>query len=86
MVFIAKSKDEIAGFINCKVKKLYGSSMIDLVAIHPRFCGLGIGSELLLKALEWFKERAEVVYADTQITNIAAINMYQHKGFNYLRS
>lgn len=85
-VLVAENKGEITGFITCKVKKTYNNGVIDLVAVHPRFHGLGVGYELVLRALDWFKERVKVVYVGTQITNTAAMSMYQRAGFKYLRS
>ncbi len=85
-VLVAQCGLKTAGFITCKATKPHNYGVIELVAVHPAFQGVGVGSGLLKKALSWFSKRVNEVYVGTQITNIPAIRLYQRAGFRFSKS
>jgi len=85
-VLVAHRGRKIAGFIACKINKPYNYGVIELVAVHPDFQGVGIGSSLVTKALDWFSKRVNEVYVGTQIKNISAVRLYQRAGFKFVKS
>jgi len=85
-VLVAQYNRKTAGFITCKANKPHNYGVIELVAVHPDFQGVGVGSSLIKKALSWFSKRVNEVYVGTQIANISAIGLYQRAGFKFLKS
>jgi len=83
---VVQYHQKIAGFITCKVNEPQHYGVIELVAVHPSFQGLGIGSSLVKAALNWFSERVNKVYVGAHITNIATLRLYQSTGFELLKS
>lgn len=78
-VLVAASDDEPLGFITCKVKGAKG--LIDIVGVSKDMQKKGTGAMLLSTALEWFKDRVDVVEVGTQNRNIPAMKLYINAGF-----
>ena len=78
-VLVAASDDKPLGFITCKVKGAKG--IIDMVGVSKDMQKKRIGTMLVNAALEWFKDRADVVDVGTQNRNIPAMKLYINAGF-----
>lgn len=83
-VIVTESHGNLSGFVSCKLvetRQAKSHGVIDLIATEANLQGIGIGRELVLKALEWFAERTGHVYVGTQAGNIPAIRLYEGAGF-----
>jgi len=70
------------GFITCK-KLSRSRGDIPLIGVAARDQGKGIGSNLLYKALEWFRMAGmKTVTVRTQANNVTAMNFYKGLGFS----
>lgn len=79
-VFVAMQNNESAGYITCHRTDKGGSLGIMAVAETAR--SLGLGTELLETALEYFKKgQTRHVKVITQVRNIASQRLYQRSGF-----
>jgi ribosomal protein S18 acetylase RimI-like enzyme len=83
-VIVARRNSQVIGFITCKIDQIadaltYG--VIDLVGVDSSFSNIGIGSELVISALHWFKSRVKSVYVGTQASNSRAVRIYEKSGF-----
>jgi len=77
LVLIRKDKKDITGFITLQRK-----GKIPLIGVSEKARGEGIGKELTLAALAKFQKWGlEKVHVDTQMTNLAALRLYQSLGF-----
>ena len=83
-VLVATSDDELLGFITCKVKGAKG--LIDMVGVSKDMQKKGTGAMLVNTALEWFKDRVDVVEVGTQNRNIPAMKLYINAGFMHISS
>ncbi|MGB9769410.1 MULTISPECIES: ribosomal protein S18-alanine N-acetyltransferase [Caldisericum] len=78
--FVAKLQGKVVGFIGVwyEGKKLH----IINVAVHPNERGKGIGTSLLVFAINLAKELGhEVVYLEARKSNVSAQRLYKKLGF-----
>ncbi len=81
--FVAELKDQLAGYISCKVPFDGQRGSISLLAVKGEFQRQGIGSGLVHRALEWFSgEGTDLVEVVTQARNIGAQRLYGTHGFS----
>ena len=83
-VIVARKQSKAIGFIMCKIDRVGNTlrfGVIDLVGVDPAFSGLGVGKDLVISALQWFKSRVESVYVGTQASNSRAVRLYERTGF-----
>jgi ribosomal protein S18 acetylase RimI-like enzyme len=89
-VFVAKRNEEVLGFLTVKIEndcmKGYRKGIIDLVGVKNYFRGIGIGSLLTSRALEWFSDKTDFVIVGTQAANVPAVRLYQRMCFVHLMS
>lgn len=92
-VFVAERKDNIIGFVTCKLQQdtsLYLSNLLGtivLVAVSENAQGLGIAKSMTLASLEWFSDQgAKIVDVGTQLRNLPASRLYIECGFKYVGS
>ncbi len=78
-VLVAVSDDKPRGFITCKVDGSKG--VIDMVGVSKDMQRRGVGAMLVNAALEWFKDRVDVVEVGTQNRNIPGMKLYTNAGF-----
>ena len=78
-VLVAASDNKPFGFITCREKGAKG--VIDLVGVAKDMQKKGIGAMLVNAALEWFKDRVDVVEVGTQNRNIPAMKLYTNARF-----
>lgn len=78
-VLVAASDDKPIGFITCKVKGAKG--LIDMVGVSKDMQKKGTGAMLVSIALEWFKDRVDMVEVGTQDRNIPGMKLYINAGF-----
>lgn len=80
-VWVAEVDGRASGYLTCH-RRENGRGEIGLVALVPSGQGQGLGRELVLRGLAWFREqglaRATVV---TQGANVGAQRLYQSAGF-----
>jgi GNAT superfamily N-acetyltransferase len=80
------------GFLTCKKHRTEDVSLpltfanVVLVAVDPGARGLGVSSDLTLAAMDWARDRVDILEVGTQYTNIAASRLYIRAGFRYVRS
>jgi dTDP-4-amino-4,6-dideoxy-D-galactose acyltransferase len=80
-VLIATNGAESEGYISCHVPSV-GSGQIGLVGVTEKAQGKGVGRELLVNAIRWFREEGvEVASVATQGRNVRAQRLYQRCGF-----
>jgi len=74
--------DRALGYVTCHVDSNRASGQIGLSGVSSEARGKGIGSNLVLAALDWFAgQGAQKVAVVTQGKNIAAQRLYQRCGF-----
>lgn len=76
-IYIYKEEDIIKGFLLAIENQ--SEAKIDLIAVDSRFKGKGIGKELILNFFQ--SNISKKSYVGTQITNIAAMKLYEKVGY-----
>jgi ribosomal-protein-alanine N-acetyltransferase len=91
--FVAKVDNKIVGYIMCRVEHSFRVSGIIpkfskvghvvSIGVLPDYRRLGIGSELMNRAMETLKNiyKCSEVYLEVRVSNEAAINFYDRLGF-----
>jgi GNAT superfamily N-acetyltransferase len=80
IVFVPLIDGTAAGYVTCKVEAKQG--WIGLVGVGPMARGRGVGSALIRRAIDWFREAGvEEVLVVTQGRNVAAKRLYERSGF-----
>ncbi len=75
------------GFITVRLDARSASASLPLVAVKPLRQGLGVGRRLLSVTLDWIAAQgANDVSVITQLSNLAAIRLYQSGGFTLQES
>lgn len=83
-VFVAEFAQQVAGYISCHapIQGVTGEGNIGLLGVAADARHLGLGRNLLLHALAWFRNRGiSSVTVVTQGQNVAAQRLYQKAGF-----
>lgn len=81
IVLVAELEGKVVGYISCHLDDL-STGRIGLIAVKSDVRGLGVGTELVISALQWFsKNRVDKVSVVTQGRNIASQKLYQKCGF-----
>lgn len=83
LALVVDPEGDVSGFILCLLRD--GRAVVDLVAVDPSAGGRGLGAALLDAALIVYQERAEVLEAGTQASNVAACRMYERAGMTAVR-
>ncbi|KDO32434.1 hypothetical protein SPRG_02910 [Saprolegnia parasitica CBS 223.65] len=81
---LARSEGVIVGAIVCRLEETQGviKGYIAMLAVEKSFRKHGIGSALVQKAIDqMMRMRCDEVVLETEITNVAAIRLYQNLGF-----
>ena len=83
IVWVAASvANQPLGYISCHLDPVRQEGQIGLVGVSPEIRGRGIGKNLVLTAMDWFRAQgAHVVTVVTQGNNRAAQRLYQQCGF-----
>jgi dTDP-4-amino-4,6-dideoxy-D-galactose acyltransferase len=81
-VLVGELDGSIAGYVSCHVDAASNRGSIGLIAVRAAARGRGMGRDLVLGALGWFRDRgcAEVAVV-TQGANVAAQRVFQACGF-----
>ena len=75
-IYVATIEKALAGFIT--VTKKTDEGQIGLIAVHPKFRGIGVGSSLLKAAEHWLRvNKKKAVTVITQQENLAACRLYE---------
>ncbi|MBZ5627162.1 MAG: GNAT family N-acetyltransferase [Acidobacteriia bacterium] len=70
------------GYVSCHLESPQSKGQIGLVGVAHEARGKGLGSSLVLAALDWFAaQRAKGIAVVTQGRNVAAQRLYQSLGF-----
>jgi len=92
-IFVADDGGEILGYIVLRIdKRLSGAfectwGVIASFALRSGSRGKGLGSLLLSRSLQWFREKgADRVDVSTDAENFAAIQCYEKQGFRTIYS
>lgn len=77
-VWIAEANEDVVGF--CEVKLSNDKSILQAIYIHPKYQGLGIGTNFLLTAFDWLPQEKPI---ELQVAtyNAQAISFYKKHGF-----
>ncbi len=84
--FLARVEGQPVGFVSILVTKNdpnfknKTSGFIDMVVVDKKFQGRGIGSDLMIKALEWLSKNTDLATLGTQADN-PAFRLYTKMGF-----
>lgn len=76
--FVAKVGGKIVGFVDPSIEE--GKRRIGALYVDPEFQNMGIGSELIQKALDWHGNND--IYLEVVAYNQNAIKFYKHLGFS----
>jgi len=82
---------EPAGFVTCLLRKLQAEpeltvGVIDLVGVHGKFQGRGVGRELVQAAQNWLGPRSTLLTVGTRCDNFPALALYLQAGFRIYSS
>jgi len=94
--YVAKVEDRIVGYVMCRVEKeltldplprFKKVGHIVSIAVLPEYRNMGIGTELMKRALETLRSlyNAENVYLEVRVSNTGAIRLYHKLGFKISR-
>jgi dTDP-4-amino-4,6-dideoxy-D-galactose acyltransferase len=73
---------QAVGYVTCHLDPITGRGSIGLIAVDQRAQGTGLGSDLVLGALDWFRgQGSDDVVVVTQGANIRAQRVFQRCGF-----
>jgi len=76
------SADHALAYISCHIDPAVGCGQIGLVGVSEAARGKGLGSALVLAAVDWFRQqRAKEATVVTQGRNVTAQRLYQRCGF-----
>ncbi|ETV95485.1 hypothetical protein H310_10956 [Aphanomyces invadans] len=84
LCILARSGGTVVGAIVCRLEKSPGvlKGYIAMLAVDKAFRKHGIGSSLVKKAIDQMIQlECDEVVLETEITNVAAIRLYQNLGF-----
>jgi len=95
LCWLAKVEEKIIGAVVCKlepvmnpvkfppkISKVPFRGYIAMLAVNPEYRGKGLGSELVIRAINTMKEYGGTeVILETEITNKGALRLYQKLGF-----
>ncbi|CAK4081955.1 unnamed protein product [Aphanomyces euteiches] len=84
LCILARSQGVVVGAIVCRLEKSPGvlKGYIAMLAVEKKFRKHGIGSSLVKKAIDQMIQlECDEVVLETEITNIAAIRLYENLGF-----
>jgi len=92
-VFVARRDGKVLGYIAVHVdqgrSQCFGIKwgVLGSLAVDPDYHHQGIGSALIKRAMQWFREQGcEYVEVSTDQNNIAAIRAYEAAGFRAIYS
>ena len=83
-IYVAESSGSVAGFVLLKSKDRPTGErigVIDLIAVDPKYEGLGIGKGLVTQAIRHYHGTASAVEVGTQGKNTRAIGLYTRMEF-----
>lgn len=81
-VFVIKEKDDVVGFISCRILNELKEGQISLVAVSQSAQGQGYGKDLVDHAVDWFTSQdISTVRVITQGRNNKALRLYERCGF-----
>jgi len=83
-ILVAREAKKPVGFVLCTLQPVVSGHVVgvmDLVGTHPERTCKGVGSALVLRAIEWFSSRVGSVYVGTQAANSAAVRLYEECNF-----
>jgi len=80
-VFVAEKDKKVVGFIALRLDKRKNSARIILVAVDKCYRGLGIGSALVGKCINWGRKGLKEIFVMTQGDNRMALALYRRMGF-----
>ena len=79
-IFVSRVEGELSGFVIAGITDSYG--FIQRLAVHPDFQRRGQAALLLENSLSWIHSRRCLsTVVNTEVSNTAALSMYQHNGF-----
>lgn len=82
-VWVSRRDDTLEGFV---VAGLTGrTGYVQRLAVHPSVRRSGVASRLVARALQWTHRRgAKETLVNTEVTNVAALGLYDRLGFEAL--
>ncbi|HBF38732.1 MAG TPA: hypothetical protein DDW50_15615 [Firmicutes bacterium] len=81
-ILVVKEEQQVLGFISLKAESLTQTMVIRLIAVRGSERGKGVGQILIDQALHLAADQKyHFVQVGTQLTNTAAINLYEKNGF-----
>lgn len=84
MIFVAEIRSEVVGYVMIDMRPRK-KALITSIAVKPEFRRKGVGSSLLLWALDLLKKRVESVELQVAVNNEAAVKFYVKYGFKIAR-
>lgn len=79
LCLIIKENNIVQGGVS--LRQVQQNVRVGLLAVSPQFQGKGVAKRLLQAAIGWAKQQnAQNMYIATQLSNLAAINLYQKLG------
>ena len=81
-IFVGETKVRIVGYITTQIDRESGKGRVPNLAVAAEFRGLGLGRQLIERALEYFRaEGLEYAVIETMAQNVAGNRVYPACGF-----
>lgn len=81
LIFVAKKKNIITGFLIVKLNRSGHYGRIILIAVHKKHRREGLGSALMHKCIERLSGKVNYLFVKTQKDNHKALTLYGRMGF-----
>jgi GNAT superfamily N-acetyltransferase len=85
-VLVAEADGRAAGFVTTRLDPQMQAGQIKLVGVAPASRGRGLGTALVLRALESMRGRAVRMLVQTQASNCESVRLYLKAGFAWAPS
>ncbi len=88
VLYVGSVDDRVAGFLAVLESSMENRpyAAIDLIGVSPEYQGRGVGTALVRRFVEDWRERAKELRVGTQAANVQSLRFYERNGFRAVGS